>query len=287
VAAEPLHQGRRTTKEVHGQSLDQEPNAAEDGSFEQPCEQPFAGPDICPVEAPWILMYHSVDTYQEDPYLVTVSPERFARQMAWLARNGLRGVSVCELLEAHAAGRSDGLVGLTFDDGYADLPRQALPVLERHGFTATAYVVAGRLGGHNIWDEGPRKRLLSAEQIRRLAGAGIEIGCHSMYHRSLPGLSREALFQETRSSRERLEDVVERPVTGFCYPYGALDQPAVDAVRAGGYEYATAIEHGPLTSRWALPRSYVGERDNGLRLRAKQARHRMRGLRTRTDGEQG
>ena len=52
---------------------------------------------------PLVLMYHSVEPYQADPYLVTVSPPRFAQQMRWLARRGLRGVSIRDLLAARAA----------------------------------------------------------------------------------------------------------------------------------------------------------------------------------------
>ena len=230
-------------------------------------------------------MYHSVDAYREDPYQVTVTPERFARQMDWLRRRGMRGVALGELLRAHALGRSAGLVGLTFDDGYADLAHEVVPVLERFGFTATAFVVAGRLGGHNDWDPGPRKRLLNAGQVRRLADRGVEIGSHGLLHQQLPGLPAEELVRETRQSREQLEDLLERRVSGFCYPYGAVDAPAAEAVRDSGYSYAAAIAHSPLTGRWAVPRCYVGERDNGWRLRAKQVRHRLRGLRARSDEE--
>ncbi len=92
---------------------------------------------------PLVLMYHSVEPYQADPYLVTVSPPRFGQQMRWLARRGLRGVSMRDLLAARAAGAGKGLVGLTFDDGYADFARHALPVLRRYGFGATMFVIAG------------------------------------------------------------------------------------------------------------------------------------------------
>ena len=240
--------------------------------------------EVRPRAAPWTLMYHSVDAYQEDPHQVTITPERFAGQMAWLRRRGLRGVAISELLRAHAAGSTAGLVGLTFDDGYADLPREVLPVLDRCGFTATAFVVAGRLGGHNCWDaDGPRKPLLTPDQLRQLAGSGVEIGSHGLLHRSLVGLGPDELEQETSRSRELLEEIVGRPVSGFCYPYGALDAPALASVRSSGYDYAVAIGHGALTGRWALPRSFVGERDTGWRLHAKRARHQLRGLRTRTD----
>ncbi|MFH9350164.1 polysaccharide deacetylase family protein [Kitasatospora sp. NPDC017646] len=227
--------------------------------------------------SPWILMYHSVAVEEEDPYQLTVSPERFAEQIAWLHRRGQRGVSVRELMRARAHGRDDKLVGLTFDDGYADFARFAVPILQAYGFTATAYVVADLLGQDNGWDtEGPRKKLLTVEEVTELAAAGWEIGSHGLGHRALPGLPADVLAVQTRESRRLLEEAVGGPVTGFCYPYGAVDAPAVLAVRDAGYDYACAIAHSPLTGRFALPRCYVGDRDGAWRLRAKKGRHRLR-----------
>ncbi len=54
-------------------------------------------------------------------------------------------MGVAELMRAHAEGRR-GLVGLTFDDGYADFLHEALPVLRGHGCTATVFVLPGRPG---------------------------------------------------------------------------------------------------------------------------------------------
>lgn len=227
--------------------------------------------------APWILMYHSVADEEEDPYLLTVSPERFNAQMDWLHRTGRRGVCIRDLLRARAAGRADRLVGLTFDDGYADFARHAVPVLHEYGFTATAYVVPDLLGSDNGWDvEGPRKQLLTVDQVPELAAAGWEIGSHGLGHQALPGLPAEVLARQTRESRRALEELVGGPVTGFCYPYGAVDLPAALAVRDAGYDYACAIGHSELTGRFALPRCYVGDRDGAWRLRAKRGRHRMR-----------
>ncbi|MFB6889826.1 polysaccharide deacetylase family protein [Kitasatospora sp. NPDC056327] len=235
-------------------------------------EEPPAG-----TTSPWILMYHSVAVEKEDPYQLTVSPERFAEQIAWLHRRGRRGVSVRELMRARAAGRADRLVGLTFDDGYADFARHAVPILQAYGFTATAYVVADLLGRANDWDtEGPRKTLLTVQEVTDLAAAGWEIGSHGLGHRALPGLPAEVLAAQTRESRRVLEEVIDGPVTGFCYPYGAVDLAATHAVRDAGYDYACAIGHSVLTGRYALPRCYVGDHDGAWRLRAKRGRHRLR-----------
>ncbi|MFI9271789.1 polysaccharide deacetylase family protein [Kitasatospora sp. NPDC052896] len=227
--------------------------------------------------APWILMYHSVADEEEDPYLLTVSPERFAAQMRWLASRGWRGVSIRDLFAARAAGQGGRLVGLTFDDGYADVAGHVVPVLRAYGFTATAYLVTDRLGGENGWDaEGPRKQLLSVQQVRELAGAGWEIGSHGLSHRSLPGVPAQQLRREVRDSRRVLEGLVGSRVGGFCYPYGAVDEPAARAVEEAGYDYAVAIGHGPLAGRYALPRCYVGDRDGAWRLRAKRHRQGLR-----------
>ena len=191
---------------------------------------------------PLVLMYHSVEPYQADPYLVTVSPPRFGQQMRWLARRGLRGVSMRDLLAARAAGAGKGLVGLTFDDGYADFARHALPVLRRHGFGATVFVIAGRLGGDNAWDpEGPRKRLMDAREVRDLAQAGIEIGSHGLRHVRLPA-ARDTLAEEVGGSRRILQDITGQPVGGFCYPYGDLDAGAV--ARSGTWATTTAAPSG-------------------------------------------
>lgn len=225
---------------------------------------------------PIVLMYHSVSPYQQDPYLVTVCPTRLERQFGWLRGRGLRGVSMRDLLAARAAGRGDGLVGLTFDDGYADFAEYVVPTLRRHGFTATVFVIAGLLGGTNQWDpRGPRKPLMTAAQVRDVAAEGVEIGSHGLNHVGLTGLDPAAVAEETQRSRELLRDVSGQPVTGFCYPYGDTSAAGVAGVRAAGYDYGCAIWRSVHTGRYALPRTYVGDVDTGMRLRAKHLRHQF------------
>jgi peptidoglycan/xylan/chitin deacetylase (PgdA/CDA1 family) len=222
---------------------------------------------------PAIMMYHSISPYEQDPYLITVSPRRFERQMDWLRRRGLRGVSVAELVAARERGHARRLVGLTFDDGYTDFLEYALQVLTAHRFTATVFVLAGRLGGENSWDaEGPRKPLMTARQVRQAADAGMEIGSHGLRHISLPTADRATLTAETENSRAVLQAASGQEVTGFCYPYGHLDGRVVEAVAAAGYSYGCAIWRSAHTGRLALPRIYVGDSDSSWRLWAKAAR---------------
>ncbi|MEU5881193.1 polysaccharide deacetylase family protein [Spirillospora sp. NPDC047279] len=224
---------------------------------------------------PLILMYHSVDHRVADPHLITVSPRRFERQMRWLRRKNLRGVSMATLLRARQDGQARGLVGLTFDDGYADFFSRAVPVLVRYGFGATVFVVTERIGATNAWDEGPSKPLMHEEQIRAVARCGMEVASHGAQHRSLPTLNDHDLHHELKQSRATLENLLDRPVPGFAYPYGHVSPREITAVRDAGYDYGCAI-WGDHPEVHALPRTYVGERDAYLRLQAKTARHHWR-----------
>ncbi len=234
-----------------------------------------SAPDLDAARLPWTLMYHSVTSATEDPYLITVDPARFRRQLRWLSARGLRGVSVGELMRSHRNGTAAGKVGLSFDDGYRDFVEEALPALAEYDFTATVYVVAGRLGGYNDWDEqGPRKPLMTAAQVREAAAEGVEIGSHGLTHRRLAGLGARDLAAQVADSRHVLEDLTGRSVEGFCYPYGSLDGAAVEAVAHTGYGYGCAVSPGVHGGEFALPRCYVGDRDGPLHLTAKLVRDR-------------
>jgi peptidoglycan/xylan/chitin deacetylase (PgdA/CDA1 family) len=228
-------------------------------------------------ETPLVLMYHGVADAPEDPNHLFVSPARFAEQMAWLHRRGLRGVSITALVDAMRAGRQRGLVGITFDDGYVSVLETAVPELARYGFGATAYIISDRLGGTNEWDEGPTWPLLSADGVRELASAGIEIGSHAATHMRLAGAGPEHLSAEVHDSRARLAALLGTEIRGFAYPYGSMDAAARRAVREAGYDHACAVEASKAEiGLMALPRIYVGQEDDAMRMAAKRLLYRGR-----------
>jgi peptidoglycan/xylan/chitin deacetylase (PgdA/CDA1 family) len=220
-----------------------------------------------------ILMYHAVGTLGDDPNLLATSPERFEAHMRYLKRRNLRGVSVRELLRAVNSGTPKGLVGLTFDDGYEDFLSTAVPVLERFGFSATVFVVAGMLGQENDWVHAysprPRLKLLGAKDLRETTARGMEVGSHGMTHANLLGTEPELLEEEVSGSRRLLGEALGEEVAGFCYPYGSYNAATVQAVRQAGYLYACALTERVERSVYDLPRIPVTERDNILRFEAK------------------
>jgi peptidoglycan/xylan/chitin deacetylase (PgdA/CDA1 family) len=219
-------------------------------------------------------MYHAITDLADDPNMLSTSPERFEAQLRHLERRNLRGVSVQELrLAMSPAASPAGLIGLTFDDGYADFLHTAVPILEKFGFSATVFAVAGMLGKENDWEHvynpRPPMRLLGSEELREVSERGMEVGSHSMTHTALPGLDRELLEQELGDSRRKLGEILGEAVEGFCYPYGGLDAAAVAAARRTGYGYACSFETRVERSAYDLPRIAVSQKDNYLRFVAK------------------
>lgn len=220
---------------------------------------------------PLILMYHGVGQVSQDPYDLCVTPARFCEQMTWLAERGLRGVSINTLVAAMRAGHERGLVGLTFDDGYVNVLEHAVPELLRYDFTATMFIVSGRLGRTNEWDGEPVWPRMSAQQVAEVAAAGMEIGSHTVTHTRLRGLGAHRLRAEISESRSKLSELIGRPIHGFAYPYGNMDASARRAVQDAGYDYACSVVT-PIANLgiMALPRIVFGQRDGSARMEAKR-----------------
>jgi len=190
-----------------------------------------------------VLLYHHVGPLRPGaPPGLTVSPQRFERQVRWLARRGYAGIRPADW----AAWRRDGKplpakpVLFTFDDAYADLAEHALPVLRRYGFGAAVYVVTGQLGGTNAWGEARSSntlRLMTAEQIRYWAAQGVEFGAHSRTHADLTTLAAEELAGEVVGSGNDLAELLGARVVSLAYPYGFYNQAVHNCVR-GAFDLA-------------------------------------------------
>ena len=168
-----------------------------------------------------ILMYHSIadcQTSRHSYYATTTSPTAFAQQMRCLHENGYRTVTLQESLENLALREpSAKLVVISFDDGYADLYRQAFPILNEYSFTATVFVITGLLKVRRTTFNGTE--CLTLAEVRELHSQGISIGSHTLSHRTLTRLPQTQLEEELHTSKEFLEDELGAPVKSFAYPY--------------------------------------------------------------------
>ncbi len=176
-----------------------------------------------------------------------VSPARFASQMQWLKRLGWQGVTVEHMRRAIVEGIPRKLIGLSFDDGYANFDSAAAPILEAHGFRGTVFVVTGQIGGANIWDSSVgevEEALLGKDQLLKLRTREHEVGSHTVNHVKLAEVSEEVARLEVCRSKVMLEEILQQDVKSFCYPYGSLNGAAQELVKQAGYLSACSTRKG-------------------------------------------
>ena len=225
-----------------------------------------------------ILMYHQVDIEppKGSPMRgLVVAPGSFARQMAALSMLGYRGLSMGDLLPYLNGEKRGKVFGITFDDGYENNLRCALPVLKRHGFTSTCYIVANQVGKTNDWDKERGVKqvpLMNAKELQTWVDAGQEVGSHTMNHANLEALSEAEQAIEIRQSKVQLEALIQQKagVQHFCYPYGGLNKTAVQSVKAAGYLTATTTVRGRAVAGQSddllLPRVLVSRTTTWMQL---------------------
>jgi peptidoglycan/xylan/chitin deacetylase (PgdA/CDA1 family)/glycosyltransferase involved in cell wall biosynthesis len=196
-----------------------------------------------------ILMYHRIAA--GGPIATErfcVEPGLFASQMAILHRSGYHTIALRDWFSALA--RHESLPGkpviLTFDDGYRDFLTAALPVLRTHGFSATVFLVAERIGRTADWDAryGEPAPLLSWEELRMLQEAGIEFGCHSALHRPMTGMRLPEMAQDTMRARAILEEGFATSIKNFAYPYGAVNEFVFRVIKDMNFQCAATCEPG-------------------------------------------
>lgn len=88
-----------------------------------------------------------------------------------------------------------------------------------------------------------RFRLVSPEQVRQLAADGMDIQLHTHRHR-LPDESLEALKDEMRDNRTRLESWTGRTCDHFCYPSGIYSMQQAEWLQQAGIQSSTTCDHG-------------------------------------------
>jgi peptidoglycan/xylan/chitin deacetylase (PgdA/CDA1 family) len=192
-----------------------------------------------------ILMYHEIAPPTETRSRLAVSPENFAAQLGYLRSAGFTTLTAAELsarLTAGAGRLPDRPVVLTFDDGYADFHRRAMPVLAQHGFTATLFVTTGWEQDADMRRSAPG-RMLTRTQLAEVAAAGIELGAHTRSHPQLDLLPGPLVREELGSSKRWLEDELGLAVPGLAYPFGYSSALVRQVARAAGYRYAHAVDN--------------------------------------------
>lgn len=227
-----------------------------------------------------VIVYHAIGPYprgaKEDA--LYIETDAFAAQLAFLARHR-QVVPLADIVSGvdAASGRA---VAITFDDGFASVLTEALPMLEEHGFPATAFVTTRWIEPDAAATEETEHELLDADGVRELAQRGIEIGSHGHTHAEVGRLGAETIEADLRTSRERIEAITGIPPRFLAWPYGRTSAAGIEAARAAGFEAAFTTDL-PTSGAYTITRVPIC-RPDGRALFSLKTSGRYVGLRRHT-----
>lgn len=169
-----------------------------------------------------ILTYHNIsDTID---YYIAVRLKDFQSQFETIAKH----YSYIDLDSAFKFFKKKQILknkfSIAFDDGYTDAIK-ALDFLSKKSAQATLFIPTNYIGKDNIWNHKATyiSSVLDNKQIRQLSKEGHLIASHSKTHQCLTKLSDKEIITELLESKKTLEQIINKDVNFFAYPFGYHD----------------------------------------------------------------
>lgn len=182
-----------------------------------------------------VLCYHGVSDAQR---------RRFAWQMTRLADRAIDAAGLNADLRSNTI---QPPICVTFDDAFANLLGNALPVMQQLEVPALIFAVPGNLAATPRWPM-PRhhpeaaETTMSAPQIHEARSTLCCFGSHTFSHPNLADLPAERLQEELCRSRHMLQQILDHDVEDLALPFGAYNPQVITAARAAGYKRIFTLE---------------------------------------------
>jgi peptidoglycan/xylan/chitin deacetylase (PgdA/CDA1 family) len=199
-----------------------------------------------------ILVYHQIRTSADGPAdsMIAISLDRFEAQMRYLHKHGYTTLTTDQAVEFVQSGRAPSakIVAIHFDDGWKS-SLAALPILDRYGFAATFWIIAGTGIGwpHLDWNE----------VLSLAAHPHIEIQSHTWSHPwkdgqtlldwidgRTPNKGIDDARRELVESRRLLEEKLGQPVRYLAWPRGLYGQTLIQLAQQAGYRALFTADTG-------------------------------------------
>jgi peptidoglycan/xylan/chitin deacetylase (PgdA/CDA1 family) len=182
-----------------------------------------------------VLYYHSVPSEQRS---------QFANQLESVLR-WTKPLSICSTVQLLPGARHSAI---TFDDAFENFVDVAFPELHKRNICSTMFVIPEALG-KTFGQAGCAERVMSQQQLLNLPEALVTVGSHTLTHPMLTQIEEGRAWQEIVNSRFKLEQILNRKVEVFSFPFGDFNNRLVDICRETGYKYVFTTLPGFAFSR--------------------------------------
>ena len=202
-----------------------------------------------------IIMYHR---FGEDTLSSTNTRiEQFEAHIDELLGGGYSVLPVPDIIAALRTGATlpDRAVGITVDDAFASVYQEAWPRLKAAGLPFTLFVSTNPI-------DSQAHGMMSWDQIRELADAGVTIGHHGAAHAHMAAAGPAANVADIAKATRRFQAELGRVPELFAYPYGEFSRSLAESVSAAGFTAAFGQHSGVAhdgENLFGLPRFALNE----------------------------
>lgn len=196
----------------------------------EPKEEPVVKTGFC-LKVP-VVLYHHIEPYElakaEGHAQLTVDDKFFEQHIKYLVENGYSLISAEELVLAliNKTQLPEKSIVVTLDDGYLDNYAYAFPIAKKYNAKINIMLSTGLV---------ENKGYLTWGNVKEMSDTGIVYFYnHTWSHFSLPNGDKAKMEQEVSFAKKQLEDAGIRGNI-FTYPYGAVNDTAIDVLKNNGY----------------------------------------------------
>ena len=211
-----------------------------------------------------VIMYHNLAVTNNES---GIHINEFENQIKFINKLGFKSFNLNELNNLE----SKSLI-ITFDDGYENVHKYGLPILNKYKFKATSFIINNKINHFNDWDSLNYKFLktkhASNEQISEWISYGFEIGSHTTGHQNLTTLDKESKIKAISDPIDFFKEKFKYDVESFCYPYGKYDDECLDIVKKN-YKYAVTTKRGRYNhkiNKYQIPRVPINKNDSKFKI---------------------
>ncbi|HRY19323.1 MAG TPA: polysaccharide deacetylase family protein [Candidatus Competibacteraceae bacterium] len=196
-----------------------------------------------------ILIFHRVLPKPDPLFPSEVDAQRFDTLMGWM-RDWFNVLPLAEAVDRLQQGCLPArAAAITFDDGYADNHDVALPILQRHGLSATFFIAVGFLDGGRMFNDTVIETVRCCRQpILDLTLLGL--GRHDLQsleakRQAIPALLNQIKYQPLAQRRETVNALAD--IANVTLPDNLMmTRQQVKALHEAGMGIGAHTVHHPI-----------------------------------------
>lgn len=167
-----------------------------------------------------VLVYHKISSTKKADYY-TVATSQMRQQLEYITQKGYNTIFLSDMVDYVEKGKplpKKPLI-IALEDGFRDNYTDMYPLLKEFNCKANVFIVAGFVQTPD--NLGPRAEgeFMTIDEVKEIGKEHVQFGLHTMYHKNLHELTLAEIDEDTRVSKQRLDDlgIPYQPV--FAYPY--------------------------------------------------------------------